>query len=406
MPGHSVGRLRERLTHYSCDSYTQYLPKIERYAIVQARLWQTQGRQARLRQLLLRFPFRFLQGYIWRLGFLDGLAGVQVCMLVAYASWLKQAYLWQLQRGRDWRPDDRKTFSVSPVSRAPDSESADAVPLVSLSEPSPTLQRRTFRELRHRLTPNWLTTNARRQRRNMFFRWLGIQRCYTPPIVTREPSMVMRSCLPFVVGHELLNNPRLTFLQIGAYDGVGDDDLRGLVLMHKLRGVLLEPQPAAFARLQRTYRNQPNVTLLEAAIAEQAGMRELYCKRGEASMAASFDREHLRRHGIADSDIVTQTVVCHTVESALATAGLAQVDLIQIDAEGYDWPIIRSINFERLQPKILRFEYRNMPPQDADACLALLASHDYRFIMESRDIIAYQSAELMATLAPPQRRSA
>jgi hypothetical protein len=94
------------------------------------------------------------------------------------------------------------------------------------------------------------------------------------------------------------------------------------------------------------------------------------------------------------------------VESALATAGLAQVDLIQIDAEGYDWPIIRSINFERLQPKILRFEYRNMPPQDADACLALLASHDYRFIMESRDIIAYQSAELMATLAPPQRRSA
>ncbi len=55
------------------------------------------GRRPKLRQLLLRFPMRFLQGYLLRLGFLDGLAGLQVCALVAYLSWLKQAYLWQLQ---------------------------------------------------------------------------------------------------------------------------------------------------------------------------------------------------------------------------------------------------------------------------------------------------------------------
>jgi FkbM family methyltransferase len=267
-------------------------------------------------------------------------------------------------------------------------------------------RRRSLREFRRELTPSWLKTNARRRWRNILFRRFGIQRCYTPPIVTREPNLIVRSCLPFVVAHELLKKPRLTFLQIGAYDGVGDDDLRGLVMAHKLEGALLEPQPAAFARLQRTYRNQPNVTLLEAAIAEERGTRELYCKRGEASMAASFDREHLRRHGIADADIVTQEVACHTVISALAEAGFTHVDLIQIDAEGYDWPIIRSINFNELRPRILRFEYRNMPARDADACLALLASHDYRFILEARDIIAYQSAELVATLVPPQRRSA
>ena len=195
-------------------------------------------------------------------------------------------------------------------------------------------------------------------------------------------------------------------MQIGAFDGVGEDDLRGLVLTHKLRGVLVEPQPSAFARLQQTYRNQPNVTLLQAAIAEQEGTRELYCKRGEASMAASFDREHLRRHGIADAEIVAQHVACHTVESALRAAGLTSVDLIQIDAEGYDWPIIRSIDFERVRPRILRFEYRHMPARDADACLALLASHGFRFVIEARDIIAHQAAELAATLAPPQRRSA
>jgi hypothetical protein len=48
-----------------------------------------------------------MQGYIWRLGCLDGLAGLQVCFLVAYLSYLKHAYLWQLQHTRDWRQLDQ-----------------------------------------------------------------------------------------------------------------------------------------------------------------------------------------------------------------------------------------------------------------------------------------------------------
>jgi glycosyltransferase involved in cell wall biosynthesis len=99
----SVGRLRERMTHYTCESYSQYLPKLARYADVQSRIWHSMGRRARLRHLLLRFPLRFFQGYVLRLGFLDGLAGLQVCVLVAYLSYLKQAYLWQLQHSRHWR---------------------------------------------------------------------------------------------------------------------------------------------------------------------------------------------------------------------------------------------------------------------------------------------------------------
>jgi FkbM family methyltransferase len=251
----------------------------------------------------------------------------------------------------------------------------------------------TLRELRRRWTPQWLSTDARRRRRNIFFRRLGIQRCHTPPILTRRPDLHVRSWLPFVVAQELLRNPGLTFLQIGAYDGVGDDDLRDLVTAHELRGVLVEPQPAAFARLERNYRDQPQVVLLPAAIAECEGARDLYCRRGKATMAASFDRNHLRRHGIPDEDIVPQQVICHTVESALRIAGFDHVDLVQIDAEGFDWPIIRSIDFTRLQPAIIRFEYRNMRDRDADTCLEFLAAHDYRFLLEPRDIIAYRAHE-------------
>jgi len=221
-------------------------------------------------------------------------------------------------------------------------------------------------------------------------RKLGLERCFLPPVLIREPQIKVRSALRYVVADALLRNPNFTFLQIGAFDGVGDDDLRELIFEHRLRGVLVEPQPGAFAGLCETYRDQPQLTLLQAAIAEEPGKRELYCRRGEASMAASFVREHLRKHGIPDKEIVTMPVPCHTVESALAAAGLEHVDLIQIDAEGYDWQILRAIDFSRLRPAILRFEYRHMGDRDADACLAHLARHGYQFLTEERDIIACQ----------------
>lgn len=415
----TAGRLRTRLTHYTCSSYAQYLPKISRYAEVQARVWAEQGRNATLANLLLRFPLRFVQGYVFRLGFLDGFAGLQVCFVVAYLSWLKQAYLWQLRAARSWQELEavanpicsaNPSCSPAPCSAGGCLVAGSADHDESLKPTATTTsakkRRRTLREIRRRYLPEWLQTNARRRMRNIVYRRLGLQRVHTPPILIREPSLLLRSTLPHVVSHELLRNPRMTFLQIGAYDGVGEDDLRDLVMAHKLRGVLVEPQPDAFARLQRTYRDQPQVTLLQAAVAEEEGTRKLYCVRGQASMAASFVREHLHKHGIRDRDIVTQEVPCHTVESALRAAGLRKVDLLQIDAEGYDWPIIRSIDFTRLRPQILRFEYRHMGDRDADKCVKLLAEHGYQFIVENLDIIAVQTNEPGVARNLPRRRSA
>jgi FkbM family methyltransferase len=247
----------------------------------------------------------------------------------------------------------------------------------------------TLRQLRKRLTPAWLRPDARRRRRDILFRRFGMQRSHAPHFLTRRPELAARSCLPFVVAHELIKNPELTFIQVGAFDGVSDDDMRELIVTHCLRGVLVEPQPTAFARLKELYRDQPQVTLLEAAIAEREGVRDLYCQLGVAGMTASFDRAHLRKHGIADHEIVAQPVICHTIESAVRAGGLEHVDLIQIDAEGYDWPIIQSIDFARLRPHILRFEFRHMSRGDADACLALLADAGYRFVVETDDIIAH-----------------
>lgn len=92
-----VGRLRTYLAHHTMWSYQQYLSKLNRYADVQAGLWHQAGRKSSFWQLLLRGPLVFLQDYVLRLGFLEGSAGLQAAVLVAYGSYLKQARLWELE---------------------------------------------------------------------------------------------------------------------------------------------------------------------------------------------------------------------------------------------------------------------------------------------------------------------
>ena len=59
-----------------------------------------------------------MQCYFVRLGFLDGLAGLQVCALIAYLSYLKHARLWEIQYARplhrtDWEGSTKESAGRS-----------------------------------------------------------------------------------------------------------------------------------------------------------------------------------------------------------------------------------------------------------------------------------------------------
>lgn len=91
-------QLRGHLLHDAVWSYERYQAKLDRYALVQAELWAAEGRKTNFWQLFFRGPLRFGQDFILRRGFLDGLAGLQSAVLIAYGSYLKQARLWELSQ--------------------------------------------------------------------------------------------------------------------------------------------------------------------------------------------------------------------------------------------------------------------------------------------------------------------
>jgi glycosyltransferase involved in cell wall biosynthesis len=99
IPSGKVGQLRTRMLHYTYWSMEQYLRKFDRYTTQAAENWRRRGRRASFLGLLLRAPLRFMQLYIFRLGFLDGSAGLVLCMLTAFYSFTKCAKLWALQAG-------------------------------------------------------------------------------------------------------------------------------------------------------------------------------------------------------------------------------------------------------------------------------------------------------------------
>lgn len=107
-----VGRLRNRLQHYTYWNYHDYFRRFERYATYQAERWYAEGRPVSRFKLFCNFPLRFLQLYLLRLGFLDGLVGLQICALTALYSFAKQACLWQLRDGRSREAAGRDATDV------------------------------------------------------------------------------------------------------------------------------------------------------------------------------------------------------------------------------------------------------------------------------------------------------
>ena len=98
VPPERAAELKHRLLHYTYWSYDQYFAKYLRYTSWGALdLWD-KGQRASFSGLLFRPFLRFLQLYFLRGGFLDGLAGIQVCMLQAFfVSFMKQARLWEME---------------------------------------------------------------------------------------------------------------------------------------------------------------------------------------------------------------------------------------------------------------------------------------------------------------------
>jgi glycosyltransferase involved in cell wall biosynthesis len=97
VPG-SLGRLQEDLSHYIYRDIAHFAATKNSYSTLTAEDHFRNGRRAGLFDITIR-PFgNFFHRYLFRLGFLDGLAGYVICMMEAHCVFMKYLKLYELQK--------------------------------------------------------------------------------------------------------------------------------------------------------------------------------------------------------------------------------------------------------------------------------------------------------------------
>lgn len=93
-----VQRLCGHLEHYSYRSLSDHLNRMQRYADLMAQALYARGRRCGLTPVLLNPLWRFLRGYLLRLGFLDGWRGLVFALIEA--NYVRRKYLGLFIRSR------------------------------------------------------------------------------------------------------------------------------------------------------------------------------------------------------------------------------------------------------------------------------------------------------------------
>ena len=176
-------------------------------------------------------------------------------------------------------------------------------------------------------------------------------------------------------------------LQVGANDGVGGDPIHQFVKSYKWKGLLLEPLPDIFEKLQGNYRNQKGIILHNAALAARDGAMTFYrIKPGPdvpewCDGLGSFSREtilsHKHKFPTIENHVVAQTVEALSFKTLVEKFGICAIDVIVIDTEGYDYEVLKQIDFQRFRPELVIYEQIHLSDEVKKASIEMLNNAGY-----------------------------
>lgn len=223
------------------------------------------------------------------------------------------------------------------------------------------------------------------------------------PFFLKNNESLVQISFEHVLSELITSLGNCQFIQVGANDGTVNDPLRKFIIKNYLKGVMIEPQPKIFGKLKSNYEklDLDGIFLENIAIDHDCGFRNLYTVKNPsnpedlwAHAAASFHRTHIEKmlsQGSLNASggcIEKVAVRCENFEYILDKYKISKLDLLQIDAEGYDFELLKIFPFSKVTPRIIHFEHLHLNETDRDASLKFLHNLGYSFIVEYFDITA------------------
>jgi FkbM family methyltransferase len=187
------------------------------------------------------------------------------------------------------------------------------------------------------------------------------------------------------------------FIQVGANDGVSFDNLYDLVIKRDSKGIVIEPLIEFYKQLELNYSNFKDIIKINKAVHPTSKEAYIY-KVVENALnkypiwvqgCASFDPEHLKKLNIDSNDISKLTVISDNLMNIyIQNYHFTSVDYFQIDTEGFDFEVLKMIDFKLLKPSIIKYEHTNLNKIDLKKSITLLRKNGYFIFYETEDIFA------------------
>ena len=93
-----IGFLKGDILHYTYQSYSEFNLQTEKFSTLSAEAYYKLGKKAPIWKIIFNPIWAFFKSYVLRLGFLDGLNGLVICVQTANITFLKYTKLRELYR--------------------------------------------------------------------------------------------------------------------------------------------------------------------------------------------------------------------------------------------------------------------------------------------------------------------
>jgi FkbM family methyltransferase len=197
-------------------------------------------------------------------------------------------------------------------------------------------------------------------------------------------------------------HPSPSFIKIGANDGLTGDPCGDIFLRDKRwRGLLVEPVDYCVEKLKNTYADHSRFTILQVAIGQKQERRKFFFIAKEAKdfipdmpewydQLGSFDRNHLAKHFSAEVEkfIIEKDIDVCPLSLILKQTGFMAPLFLHIDVEGFDYEVLKSLNFRQSRPSIIMVEHKHLSAADLYSMTQLLEGKGYLILNTGDDLIA------------------
>ena len=212
-------------------------------------------------------------------------------------------------------------------------------------------------------------------------------------IVASHSNINLKKIIESYINKNSINH----LIQIGANDGKSFDEINFFIKKYKINSLLVEPIDRYFNELKKNYADNDYVKFENSAISVENSVSYLFQVKKKylnhyddhVKGLASFEKRHLLKHGIRTFHIEKTKVETITLNNLIKKNNIKFLDLLFVDAEGYDGKIVYDFLLNTNFKPLIIFEYIHIENLFFEKLLIYLNKENYSYFSLNENLICF-----------------